>query len=76
MSQNLLTGGIAQNVCSNHHCLSFFPTITSKYVYQLSEKTHFLSVFNFLGLRPLEILIFKKLDIYFMSARTVGSSLY
>ena len=29
----------------------FFPTITSKYVYQLSEKTFLLSVFDFSGLR-------------------------
>ena len=29
----------------------FFPTITSKYVYQLLEKTLFLSVFDILGLR-------------------------
>ena len=31
----------------------FFPTITSKYFYQLSEKTLFLSVLTFLGLRDL-----------------------
>ena len=30
--------------------LVFFFTITSKYVYQLSENTFFLSVFDFLGL--------------------------
>ena len=30
----------------------FFPTITSKYVYQLSEKALFLSVSDFLALKP------------------------
>ena len=33
--------------------LSFFPTLITKYIYQLSEKTLFLSVFDFLGLRDL-----------------------
>ena len=34
--------------------------IISKYIYQLSEKTLFLSVFDFLGFRDF---IFKKLDL-------------
>ena len=50
MYQNLFTGKIAQNV-EIIILLVFVSTITSKYVYQLSEKTLFLSVFDFLGLR-------------------------
>ena len=39
-----------QNVVEIIILVVFFPNITSKYVYQLSEKTLFLSVFDFLGL--------------------------
>ena len=50
-----------------------FPTITSKYVYQLSEKIPFLSVFEFLGLRDPH---FQELRCFCVFVRTVGSSLY
>ena len=64
MCQNLFTG--------RTEIILFVIFFFQKYVYQLSEKTLFLSVFDFLGLRdPL----FKELDI-FMFVRTVGSSLY
>ena len=49
---------LCKTLMKSSFCLSFFLTITSKYVYQLSEKTFFLSVFDFLGL------IFKRLDIF------------
>ena len=48
---NSFTGRIVQNVVKSSFCLSFFPTITSKYLYQLPEKTLFLSGFDFLGVR-------------------------
>ena len=64
MCQNLSTGRIVGNV-EIIVLFVFFTTITSKYVYQLSEKTLFLSVFDFLGLRQsLETLIFKILDTF------------
>ena len=50
-------------------CLSFFLAITSKnIVYQLSEKTLFLSVFDYLGLRDPH---FQEIS-YFVFVRTVG----
>ena len=61
MCWNLFTRRIVQNAAEIIVLFVFFPTLTSKYVYQLLEKTLFLSVFDFLGLRsPL----FKKLDIF------------
>ena len=52
MCQNLFTGRIVQNVGEIIILFVFFPTIASKYVYQLSENTLFSSVFfYFLGLR-------------------------
>ena len=51
----------------------FFPTMTSKYVYQLSEKTFFLSVFDLLGLIDSH---FQEVRYIFVFVRTVGSSLY
>ena len=52
MCQNLFTGRIVQNVVEVINLfVLFFPNITSKYVYQLSAKTLFLSVFGFLGLK-------------------------
>ena len=48
MCQNLFTRRIVQNFAEIATLLSFFPTITSKYVSQLSEKTLSLSVFDFL----------------------------
>ena len=53
-------------------CLSIFPTITSKYVYQLSGKTLLLSVFGFLGLRYPH---FQEFRCFLVFVRTVGSSL-
>ena len=50
MGQNLVTGRIVKNV-GEIILFVFFPSRTSKYVYQLSVKTLFLSVFDFLGLR-------------------------
>ena len=50
MCQNLFTGRIAQNIVKIIILFLFFPTLSSKYVYQLSEKI-FLSVLDFLGLR-------------------------
>ena len=47
MCQNLFTGRIVQNVVDILILFVFFPTITSKYVYQLSEKTLVLSVLTF-----------------------------
>ena len=49
MCQNIFTGRIVQNV-EIIILFVFSPTITSKYVYQLSEETLFLSVFDFSGL--------------------------
>ena len=40
-----------QNVIKIIILLVFFPTITSKYVYQLSGKTLFFISFDFLGFR-------------------------
>ena len=51
----------------------FFPTITSKYIYQLSEKTLILSVFDFLGLRDPH---FQEIRFFCAFVRTMGSSLY
>ena len=51
MYQNLFTGRIVQNV--TEFIIVFITTITSKYVYQLSEKTPFY--------QTLETLILKKL---------------
>ena len=50
----------------------FFPAITSKYVYRLSEKPSFIS-FEFLGLRDPH---FQETGYFFVFVRTVESSLY
>ena len=47
MCQNLFTGRIVQNV-GEIILFVFFPTISSKYVYQLLENTLFSSAFYFL----------------------------
>ena len=44
MCQKLFTGRTAHNVVEIIILFAFFPTITSKYVYQLSEKTLFLGL--------------------------------
>ena len=71
MCQNSLTGKIVQNVVEIIILFAFFPTMASKYVYQLSENTLFLSVLDILRLRD-----FQEIKISFVFVRTVGSSLY
>ena len=58
-----------QNVVKIIILFVFFPTITSNYVYQLSEKTLFLSVFDFLNLRDPH---FEEITCFFVFVRTVG----
>ena len=73
MCQNLFTGRIVQNVAEIIILfVLFFPNITSKYVYQPSEKTLFLSVFYCFGVRDPH---FQEIR-FFVFVRTVGSSLY
>ena len=64
MCQNSFTGRTVQNVVESIILILFvfFPTIISKYVYQLSEKTLILLVFDFLGLKDPHL---KKI-IYFL----------
>ena len=61
MCQNPFTGRIVQNLIEIIILFVFFPHNNPKYVYQLSEKTLFLSVFDFLGLRDLNL---KNIDIF------------
>ena len=73
MCQNLFAGRTVENVVEIIILFRFFPIITSKYVYQLSEKTLFLSVFwLFRPLRP----SFSRNKILFVLFITEGFSLH
>ena len=70
--QNLFCGRIVENVVEFIILFVFFPTMTLKYICQLSE-TLFLSVFDFLSLSDPH---FQEIRCFFVFVRTVGSSLY
>ena len=72
MCQNLFNGRIVQNIVEIISLFAFFRTITSKYIYRLSEKTLYLSVFDFLSLRDPHFQEIKYVSFVFV--RTVGSS--
>ena len=71
--QNLITERTVQTVVEIMILFVFFPAITSKYIYQLSEETLFLSVFDFLGLREPH---FQEIKYFFVFVGTVGFSRY
>ena len=62
MCQKLFIGRIVQNVVEIIILFVLSRAITSKYVYHLSEKILFLSVFDFSGLRDPHFQ--EKLDIF------------
>ena len=62
-----------QNIVEIIILFAVFPIITTKYVCQLSEKTLYLSVFEFSSLRAP---YFLEGRYSFVFVRTVGSSVY
>ena len=67
MCQNIFTGRIVQTLLKSLFCLPFF-YYNLKIRLSLSEKTFFLSIFDFLGLRDPH---FQEIR-YFVFVRTLG----